>query len=320
MSQGLPTVGGMDETNTTPDTDTTGPDAEQATLPFDAALDEPIAFTLTARARRAIAPDTLPELTVLSDEAAGPDADGGGDAEQTSLTEILPTQLDDPHDTRTARARALRHAGVDVDQIADELDIDPLAVRVWVDDITPVRSASRRLHAVDGRAAPTRAQRARHAARRRRADEAFAVVRSTARRAARDRVAADPGFVSGLGLVSGVAELSPQAVVLTTRDVAVGRAAMRWLAGTLDIDLARVRVLLRLAPQVAADVARHAWHDATGLPTERITHTRWRQAPTAASVEAMIRIADPQVAGALAGWRDALLGSFDDEATDDVAW
>ncbi len=322
----------MDETPTTRDDGPTevGP-PEQAMLPFDASLDEPIPFALTARARRVIAPGTLPELTLLSDDDLPAGTDGADDApvagsdpgaQQASFHDVLPADPDDPFDTRQARARALRHAGVDVDQIAGELDVDPLLVRAWVDDITPVRSASRRLRAVPGQPTSSQEQRRRQAARQRRAEQAFEATREAARRAATDRIAADPAFVSGLGLVSGLAEVSPGAVVLTTRDLAVGRAALRWLTATVEVDTSRVRVLLRLAPQVAADLARHAWHEATGLPVERISHTRWGQAPTAESVEAMVRIADPRVAGALAGWRDALLGSFDHDHDGgaDVAW
>lgn len=298
----------MDETTTTPATPPApapapgpGPGAAvpppvpaepaQATLPFDAALDDPIPFALTARARRVIAPESLPRLTLL-DEAASADPE-------------------DPADTRPARARALRHAGVDVDQIAEELDVDELVVRAWVDDITPVRSAERRLRSVPGGPRTEPEQRARAEARRRRAEEAFASTRSAAARAAEDRVAGDPAFVSGLGLVTGVADVNAHGVVLTTRDLAIARAALRWLTATVEVEPARVRVLLRLAPQVAADVTVHAWHRATGLPKERFTTARWRQAPTAEAVEAMVRISDPRVAGALAGWRDALLGSFE---------
>ncbi|MBW3620875.1 MAG: hypothetical protein KY461_11565, partial [Actinobacteria bacterium] len=288
---------------------------EQATLPFDAALDDPIPFALTARARRAIAPDSLPQLTLLDDPSSAPAADVAAEEPAAlAFEDAVDADPEDPADTRPARARALRHAGIDVDQIAEELAVDELVVRAWVDDITPVRSATRRLRSVPAGPTPAPAQRARVEARRRRAEEAYEATRTGARRAAADRIAADPTFVSGLGLVTGVAEVSPQGIVLTTRDLDVARAAVRWLTGTVEVDPTRVRVLLRLAPQVAADVTVHAWQGATGLPKERFTTARWRQAPTADAVEAMVRIADPRVAGALAGWRDALLGSFADGA------
>lgn len=319
----------MDETTTPAPPTGTGelPVAPaQATLPFEAALDDPIPFALTARARRAIAPHSLPPLTLLDEPVGSEDvgSEDAGAAEPLALDDAVPAEPDDPADTRPARARALRHAGVDIDQIADELEVDELVVRAWVDDITPVRSARRRLRSVPAGTAPTPSpapeQRARVEARRRRAEEAFETTRAAAQRAARDRIAGDPAFVSGLGLVTGVAEVTPHGIVLTTRDLAVARAAVRWLTATVEVEPSRVRALLRLAPQVAADVTIQAWQQATGLPRERFTTARWRQAPTADAVEAMVRIGDPRVAGALAGWRDALLGSFDEEDGLEHAW
>lgn len=298
----------------------------QFTLPFD--LDEPIPFALTARARRAVSPESLPELTLhhtadlptlpLSTEdgvvarvdTVAPDT--GGEDEQWALADLVPSDLDAPNDTRPARARALRHAGIDADQIADELDVDELVVHAWVDGIAPVRSARRRLRAVADGPAPVRERQARVAERRRHAEEAFAAARTEARDAARDRVHTDPDFVRGLGLFTGIATFSAHAVVLTTRDESVAKACLSWLTATVDVDPTRVRVILRLAPQVAADLAVQRWRDATDVSDARIGHTRWREAPDASSVEAMIRVADPRCAGLLAGWRDALLGSFDE--------
>lgn len=303
------------------------PTAEQTRLPFGTAPDEPIPYRLTARARRAVAPETLPGLSVLSEPEGADDQhapigehgepDGrSDDGDRVALEEVVPDEPDDPGDTRAARARALRHAGIEIDQIADELDVDALLVRAWVDDITPVHSARRRLRSV-----PARPRRQEAEQRQVRARASFETTRRSARRAARDRISADPGFVSGLGVVAGVAEIGPDGIVLTTRDLAVARAALRWLGGTVDLEQARLRLLLRLAPQVAADRAVDEWARSTGVPTERIRHTRWRAAPTADAVEAMVRIADPGVAGAVAGWRDALLGSFDGGGDDlDLAW
>jgi hypothetical protein len=66
-------------------------------------------------------------------------------------------------------------------------------------------------------------------------------------------------------------------------------------------------VLLRLAPVVAGDVEAHALADQLGVPVERVSTTRWRTAPDPDAVEVSLRIADPQAAARLAGWRDALL-------------
>jgi hypothetical protein len=68
-----------------------------------------------------------------------------------------------------------------------------------------------------------------------------------------------------------------------------------------------VRVVLRLGPDAAGDLARHRWASALGLPVDRISHTRWRGAPSPDAVEALVRLHDPALAASVAGWRDALL-------------
>ena len=305
--------------------------AEQVRLPFDLPDDAPIPFALTARARRAVAPASLPPLTVLPDadgpvpEEPGsaqtgteqPDA-GEVDGAQARFEDAVDDDLDDPHDTRPSRARALRRAGVSFDDIAVEVGVDPLVVRAWVDDVAPVHSARRRLRPVAAGGGDARAQRAVEQAGRRERDDAFARTRGDARAAARDRVRQDASFTSGLGLIAGIAETGPHAMVLTTRDLQVASAGLRWLAATVDLVPERVRVILRIAPQAAADRLVHDWAAALDLPRERFRTTRWRHAPDADTVEAMVRIADPRVAGAVAGWRDALLGSFGPDASDDL--
>lgn len=90
----------------------------QPALPFDdSALDTPISYGLTARARRLVAPATLPDLTVLP-----------GNDEQSP----------DPFDTRPARARALRRSGRDLSQIATELQVDEDLAATWALGVVPV--------------------------------------------------------------------------------------------------------------------------------------------------------------------------------------
>ncbi|MFP4312286.1 MAG: hypothetical protein ACLFS9_09965, partial [Nitriliruptoraceae bacterium] len=96
-------------------------DRDGAADPAGADHDQPIGFALTARARRVVAPDSLPELSVVPAVAE-------------------PVE-EDPDDTRPARARALRRAGVPVARIAAQLDIDPLLVTAWTGAVR-VRSGS----------------------------------------------------------------------------------------------------------------------------------------------------------------------------------
>lgn len=269
--------------------------AVQARLPLD--LDAPIPFELTARARRLVAPTSLPALEVVP----GPDEDVGGDGFDV---------LEDPADTRPARARALRRAGMSIDGIAAELDLEAFVVSALVDDIAPVASARRRLRSVDGGRVARRSADLEEAARVERVRQQF----EGRRRQARDEVAQPltetDDFVRGLGLVVGTARIVPHAILVTVRDRDVAAAISTWIGRHLLDEATRMRVILRVAPQLSGDVERHAWADSLGVPVERITLTRWRNAPEADSVEATIRVADAEAAGRLAGWRDAALGSF----------
>ena len=130
----------MDTTrDTTPRDDRTTTPADagvQAVLPLDLDPDEPVPFRLTPKARRAVAPHTLPTLEVVEPPTAptGPVRDPSSEDEDDDPVEV-PHDLDDPHDPRSARARALRRGGMAVRDIARRLDVDELAVRTWTGDL-----------------------------------------------------------------------------------------------------------------------------------------------------------------------------------------
>lgn len=291
----------------------------QPSLPFDADgggdADAPIAFTLTsrarrtvapipfeltARARRTVAPGDLPDLRVV--DPSGPTAPGVS-APQDARSD---GDLDDPRDTRPARARALRRAGTSLADIAAELEVDDLLVRAWVGDV-PAPSATlqtqrRRRRATSDPVSPTTSGTAApptgsQAGRR----------RAAACEQARLRLAADPAFAAGLGLLAGLAEIDPHAVTLTTTRPEVLAAARRWLDEHLPTDVGRVRLVLRLGGGVAGDLARHRWAQRIGLDAGAVASTRWHAAPAPDAVQGLLRIADPVVAATLAGWCDALL-------------
>lgn len=273
-----------------PPDDEPGGGPVQEPLPFPER--DPIPFALTARARRVVAPASLPDLTVIDDPAGA----------------RAPTDLDDPRDLRPSRARALRRAGTALAEIARELDADPYLVATWVDEVAPVHSARRRLRAVSDRdgadAGPSPVDAAR---------ERFDERRQLAADDGRSRLT-DPGFAGRLGVVAGIAAASPHALVLTTREPRVADVAARWLWDDAEVDRARVRVLLRIAPQAPGDLAAHEWAAVLGLPAGQVSYTRWRAAPDAETVEAVVRVADPEVAARFAGWRDALLATLGDRA------
>jgi hypothetical protein len=109
-------------------------------------------------------------------------------------------------------------------------------------------------------------------------------------------------------MLTAAADITPHAIVLRTRDAAVAAAVVRWFADHLDVPPRRVSVVLRLAPEAAGDLAAHRWAERLGVPGDRVSFTRWAASPDDDTVEAMIRVADPQAAATVAGWRDALLG------------
>jgi hypothetical protein len=267
---------------------TTSPQAQQP-LPFDDESDRPVPYSLTARARREVAPEALPDLAVVTDAPAhvptGPPADTDGED----------GALDTPGDTRPSRARALRRAGLSVGAIARQLDAEELAVRAWLGALAG-RSAPRRLAA-----APRRQDEGDS-----RAAQAHLRSRERARDEGPGRLHADPVFAAGLGLVAGIADVDDHSVSVTTRDPRVAGMVAAWLMAQTGTPPHRVRVVLRLGRGVAADVARHRWAEALALGVEQVTHTRARGVGER-DEEALLRVADPVVAGTVAGWAQALL-------------
>jgi hypothetical protein len=323
-----------------------------APLPFDDEADEPVGMSLTARARRVIAPDELPSLRVVADPAdvPGPVRDSAPPptASPASSGSGAPTRVDDdPSDTRPSRARALRRAGRTPARIAEHLGVDELLVRAWVADVAPRHSRRRSSGTRDQEvgAAPNRDScapggrvRSAHpslgayrddARDEARADAhpagsdgvdhhrtAFELARAAARDEARRERLADPAFAGGIGLLAGVAELDAHAVTITTQDSEVAAAALRWLRQQLTVTANRERVVLRIGPRVAGDLAAHRWAKRLEVPREGIAVATWRQAPSDDAEQVLLRIADPTVAATVAGWRDALLTPPGDDPAD----
>lgn len=275
----------MDETRGTP------PRAQQP-LPFDDEADHPVPYALTARARREVAPEDVPDLTVVGRRGSRRAGEGGPDD----------GSLDTPGDTRPARARALRRAGTPVAAIARTLQVDELVVRAWLGDLAGRGAA----HAVS--LIPEEQPRSR-------SSRAFEQARTRALGTATERLARDAEFAAGLGLVSGIAAVDEHSVSVSTEDPRVAAAVVRWLQRHADAQPARIRVVLRLAPGAAADLARHRWAQAMGIPLEQIAHTRSRSTPEGCQ-EALVRLADPVVAGSVSGWSQALLDPPSPEPVD----
>lgn len=264
----------------------------QPSLPivgFEDDADEPIGYSLTARARRAVVPDELPALRVVD---AGAPYDGGAPDD---------ADLEQPGDTRPSRARALRRAGATFSEIAAELEVEELVVRAWVGAVgarRPRRTVRRDAVAPSPSTDDERRDTDRRAG--------FALARAAAAAEIEHRLG-DPSFASGLGVVSAVLTTDEHAATLRTERLEVAAAAVRWLQHHAGVAPTELRVVLRLGPDIAGDLARHRWAKALDLPTERVLHARWRGAPAGDAVEALVRVPDGTVAATLAGWSDALL-------------
>ncbi len=284
--------------------------AEQPLLPLDddesipfvltAAEEGPIGFALTARARRAVAPDSLPDLNLVRPDgpapAPSPDPDGG---------------IDRPGDTSPARARALRRAGVPLADIAEQLDQDPLVVAAWVGEVARTGQPGRppRLEAVASTPAVS--------------DEdeqelAHRLARADAARSARSRLTNDAPFAVGVGLLAATATVDRHAVTLRSGDLRLTERVLDWLAAEEPGVSGQVRVIARVGPAVAGDLARRRVADRLGLHPEQVRWTRWRGTSDPDALEVLIRLGDPHWAAAIAGWIDAALEP--DEGALDLAF
>ncbi|MEX2324450.1 MAG: hypothetical protein WD576_01755 [Nitriliruptoraceae bacterium] len=252
-------------------------------LPYDDETDRPISYGLTARARRVIAPASIPHLAVV---------DGGKDS-------------DDPSDTRPARARALRRAGFHTEDIAAQLAVDELLVRAWVSGVTPKALRPRSRHLPATRVTHDAEQPAAGYASDRQRD--LASIRTAAQSDARLSLLAHPQFAIGLGLAAAVVEFDNYAALLVFRNPTIAQRVMMWLEEHEPTACQHRRMVLKIGRAVAGDVARQRWSAALAVDATEIALARWQHAPTPDAVEMMVRIGDSVVAARLAGWCDALV-------------
>lgn len=269
-------------------------------------VDAPIGFALTARARRAVAPSTLPELSVVGGTVrpvSGVDAGGA---------------LEEPGDTRPARARALRRAGVPVAAIAAQLGSDALAVTAWVGEVSASRRTAPVAAEVSGSPASATADTTAGASAGTAAGQerellvqevelAHQLARADAAGRARHRLVEDAPFAVAAGLLAATAAADAHAVTLTAADP-------RTLARVLDLLRAEeprvatlARVVLRVGPAAAGDLLRHRVAGHLGVDVDRVAWTRWKHAPDPSGVQVLVRVADPTLAATVAGWIDAVL-------------
>lgn len=270
--------------------DVTTPPAAQPVLPFDDESDRPIPFALTARARRTVAPGSLPALTVVAGGGAPAPADGDGAGPN-----------EDHSDTRPARARALRRAGLSPPAIASRLRADELLVRAWVGE-TLSAVAPPTVAPADAAAQAARA--------------AFEQGRRTAVDEARARLATDASFAAGVGLLSAVSETDLHTVTVAGHRPDLVLRALTWLREVAEVDPGRVRVVVRAGAGVAADTVRHDLAARLDVEPARITLARWPAAPAPDATEVLVRVHDPRLAARVGGWCAAFLAPPDPSVAD----
>lgn len=257
---------------------------EQPTLPFeDDAGEAPIPYALTARARRTVAPASLPELSVVP---------GTGVDEP------------DPFDPRPARARALRRAGRDVPEIAGLLGTDHDVVAAWCRAVGP--RADRRRARSDGEGASGGGQVRRLPLPE--PDRRPQRGRSREQAAARLR-GGGPGAVV-TAFLAGRARVTPHAATFAVDDPDRAARIVGWLVDLAGADPSRARLVVEVGRGVAHDLELARWEQGTGVSSEHITVTA-AASDRGDGGRATLRMADPDVAAALSGWQDAVMAASD---------
>lgn len=311
----LPLDGSEVERAVLPDEDGWEPDAataahhQPAAAPDgvdDGADDGPIGFALTTRARRAVAPASLPPLSIVAGTAAAQPA--------TTATDGA---LEEAGDTRPARARALRRAKVPVSEIARQLDTDTFTVAAWVGEVAPTQEVAGSRVGEPGPADPAAEGAGTGPDSAEEEYLAYRLARAAAGDVARQRLTEDPAFALGAGILASVAEVDRHAVTLSAAAPELLARALDALAGELAAVRERARVIARVGPEAAGDLIRHRIAAALRLEPAQVSWTRWRGADRPDAVRLLVRVADPDLAATVGGWVDAALDTVPEAA---AAW
>ncbi len=276
------------------------PDTQPSLL--DAMADEPVPFVLTVRARRAVAPDSLPALSLLAggERSIPSHEDEVGDA-LADAADAFEEDEEDLLDPRRARARALRRAGTPVDTIVIELGAEPTQVVRWTADVTAGAPMTR----ASAPAAP-------------RTDPDLPSAFVSGRAAARAAWLRGTAVSSGAAMVAGLADVTPFAVRLRG-EVGVVAGVLQWLRDAVVVPPSSVSVQVASAPGNALDRIAHDVASRLQVDLDRVSPRPWPGAPDREAIEVTVRIADPHLAGTVSGWRAALLATLIEETQEVVA-
>jgi len=248
-------------------------------LTFDDEVDAPVGFSLTPRARRAVAPGQVPALRLVPRER-------GGDGAAVSVPS-------DPTDVRPAQARALRRSGMPAPTIAAAIGVDIDLVVNWTQDTAPVRHSAPR--GVKGR--PTLPPSATPSGERPAPVRRRVSPRPIDAREARGIAVALAEFdadLEGVGFTHTRPELLGAVLAEIRRQVPVAD----W----------RVRVAILVAEELGVDRCRSTVAIALGVDEERIVAGRWSAAPSRSALEVSLRVSDGAAAQAVRDWSDGLTG------------
>jgi hypothetical protein len=216
-------------------------------LPFDDGCDDAVPFVLTAAAHREVLGRDIPRLAVVP-QAAGRSAVGPGTTAGPG-TEIG-TEGGPAFDTRRVQARALLRSGMPIATIAAALDVAGADVERWTHDLGDELARRRR----------------RLAARRPVTSMAVADAGSPVlpARPISDRTRLLPG------LAFAIAEVDESGVALVHDDVEVVAVLLDAVRGHVDLAAGRVRVAVRLSPDIPADHTRTLIAERLGIDATSI--------------------------------------------------
>lgn len=223
----------------------------QPSLWFDDEASQPIAYTLTPAANQLLMPGSRPTLTAV------------------------PPLVDDDtdRDPRRAQVKAMFRGGITPEAIAEQLEIDVLLVRGWLDlqpmptfSIRPVTETSAVL------------------------DKATADM---TRHRMHELLTADAQLAFAVGVLATSAEWDATSVTVTFREPRVAESVLASLKNHVAVADAQMHVIVRLSAHSHGDRARSLWAGVLGIDPAEIRTVRGR---SNAVDEALVRIVHADVA------------------------
>ena len=251
-------------------------------LPFEDGADEAVPFILTAAAHREVLGRSVPRLAPVPDRSDDPGTPVGSvpSAQEDAAS------IDEGSDTRRVQARALLRSGMPVTTIAAALGVDVSAVERWTADLGD-ELARRRRSAARRRPAPARTSPERGAGRR--------------SEAAGDPAPLAPQLVPGLALA--LAEVDDDGVALVHHDVGPVAILLGAIRARLDVPAGRIRVAVRLAPDVPTDRTRAILAEQLGVEATTIVIGR-AGFGSPRPLELRVDLRDADAARLVRGWQD----------------